>query len=80
MNDKKLFDYIFSGQILEFETHAFMNNEDFWGSICASIVGSTCSYVLCIGDGAHSDSTQLLMPELGFQTGMITEKHGDFSI
>jgi hypothetical protein len=36
MNDKKLFDYIFSGQIFEFEIHAFMNNEDFWGDPCHS--------------------------------------------
>jgi hypothetical protein len=53
MKDKMLFDYMFSGQILEFETHAFMNNEDFWGSNCGIIAGSTCSYVLCIGSGSR---------------------------
>ena len=57
-----------------------MNNEDFWGSICAIIVGSTCSYVLCIGDGAHSDSTHHLMPWPGFHTGTIMETLGFFLI
>lgn len=62
MNDKKLFGYIFSGQILEFETHAFMNNEDFWGSICGIIAGSTCSYVLCRGSGTYME---MMMETLG---------------
>jgi hypothetical protein len=34
MKDKMLFDYIFSGQILEFEIHAFMNNKGFWDNSC----------------------------------------------
>ena len=34
MKDKMLFDYMFSGQVLEFEIHAIMNNKDFGGNLC----------------------------------------------